>query len=142
MGRALLLGIGVGVTVALAAAVLRSVLDVTVGLVAVAAVGGWLVGAAVRRGAWAGMAHRRAALPEVLGLVLGALTWLVALVLAWVVSMVILPGSDRTLLERLMATPFLDWLGPQLGLADLLCLTLAAVFGWLGARSAPTTTAT
>lgn len=141
LGRATLLGASVGIMVALAAALLRSVLDVTVGLLAVAVVGGWIVGAAVRRGAWAGMAHRHSGRPEVLGLVLGALTWILALVLAWVVAMVILPGSERSLLERLGATPFLDWLMPQLGVADLLCLTLAALLGWLGARSAATAAA-
>jgi hypothetical protein len=130
------LGVGVGSGVAILAALLRSVLDLTTGLIALALVGGWAVGAAVRRGAWAGMRHRRSSAPEMLGLILGALTWVAALVLAWVVAMAILPGSERTLLERLAATPLLDWLAPQAGLADLVCLGAAAILGWYGARSA------
>lgn len=140
LARALLLGAGTGLLVALAAALLRSVLDVTVGLLALAAVGGWAVGAAVRQGAWGGMAHRASAAPEAIGCLLGAAAWVASLVLAWVVAMAILPGSARTLPERLVATPFLDWLGPQAGLADLACVGLAAFLGWFGARSAATPT--
>jgi hypothetical protein len=70
--------------------------------------------------------------------VLGLLTWVVGLLLAWVVAMAILPGSERSLVERLTGTPFLDWLMPQLGLADVLGLVLAGLFGWIGSRSAPT----
>ncbi len=46
-------------------------------------------------------------------------------------AMAILPASSRSLPDRLAATPFLDWLGPQLGLADVLSLLLFAGFGWL-----------
>jgi hypothetical protein len=138
--RALALGVAVGLIVAIAAALLRSVLDLTAGLVAVAVAGGWLVGAAVRRGAWAGLPHRGSGAPEWMGLALGVITWVAALVLAWVVAMAILPGSERTLVERLTGTPFLDWLAPQLGFADMLGLVLAGSFGWIGARSAATTT--
>jgi hypothetical protein len=139
MGRALLLGLGTGAVVAIAAALLRSILDVTTGLLAVAVAGGWLVGAAVRYAAWGGEPHRASAAPELLGGVLGAVTWIAGSLLAWVVALAILPGSERSLLDRLAATPFLDWLGPQVGLADLLSLGLATVLGWLAARSAPVT---
>lgn len=129
------MGIGAALLVAIAGGLLRSVLDVTVGLLALAVAGGWVVGAAVRRGAWGGLAHRASVAPEVLGLVLGAVTWVLVLVVAWVVAMAILPGSERTLLDRLAATPLLDWLAPQLGPADVLSLVLAAGLGWFGARS-------
>lgn len=127
--------------VAIVAALLRSILDVTVGLLGIAVVGGWSVGAVVRWGAWRGMAHRASSAPGILGLLLGGGAWVAAAVLAWVVAMAILPGSERTLVERLVGTPFVDWLGPQLGLADMLCLVLAALLGWLGARSATTSVA-
>ena len=80
---------------------------------------------------------RRSA-PGVVGGALGAACWLAGLVGAWLVAMAILPGSSRTFTERLSATPFLAWLEPQLGLADLLALGLFAVFGVIGARSAST----
>ena len=135
LARGLLLGAGAGAGVAVAAALLRSILDVTTGLLAVAVAGGWLVGVAVRHGAWGGDPHRASAAPEVMGAALGAGAWIVGLVLAWVVALAILPGSERSLPDRLSAMPFLDWLGPQVGLADLLSLILAAASGWLGARS-------
>ncbi|MFN8519249.1 MAG: hypothetical protein U0667_07655 [Chloroflexota bacterium] len=138
LARGLLLGVVVALVVALVAGLLRSILDVTLGLVVVAGAGGWLVGAAVRRGAWSGLAHRPSPTPEVLGLSLGAAAWVAALVSSWLVAMAILPGSARSFPDRLAATPFLDWLGPQVGLLDLLCLVLAAVLGWMGARSAAT----
>lgn len=133
--RALLLGSGMGLLVAILAGLLRSILDVTTGLIALAVGGGWAVGATIRVGAWGRVPHRASVVPEVMGLVLGAATWVLALVLAWLVAMAILPGSERGLLDRLAATPFLDWLEPQLGLADILCLALAALLGWFGARS-------
>ncbi len=74
----------------------------------------------------------------VIGGALGAVCWLAGLVGAWLVAMAILPGSSRSFPDRLAATPFLDWLGPQLGLADFLALLLLLVFGAIGARSAAT----
>jgi hypothetical protein len=138
MVRAVAFGMGTGLLVALVAALLRSILDITTGLIALAIGGGWVVGASVRRGAWAGLAHRPSSAPELVGLCLGAATWVAALVLAWVVAMAILPGSERSLVDRLAVTPFLDWLSPQVGLADPLGLVLSALLGWFGARSAAT----
>jgi TRAP-type C4-dicarboxylate transport system permease small subunit len=88
------------------------------------------------------MMHRPSAMPEVTGLLLAAATWVAALLMAWLVAMAILPGSERSFAERLDATPFLDWVGPQLGLVDLLCLALASLLGWVGARSAASTVTT
>ena len=138
MGRALGWGLLVVVVVAVASALLRGILDLSGGAIAVAVGGGWLIGAAVRRGAWGGRAHRPSSGPTLLGAGLGALCWLAGLVGAWVVAMAILPASSRTLPERLAATPFLDWLSPQLGLADVLSLLLFVGFAWFGARSAAT----
>jgi hypothetical protein len=138
MVRAAILGVLVGVVVAILGGLLRSILDLTAGLLALAVAGGWAVGAAVRRGAWGGLPHRASAAPELLGMLLGALAWVAALVFAWVVAMAILPASERSLLDRLAGTPFLDWLSPQLGFADVLGLVVAALLGWFGARSAAT----
>ena len=95
LAHALLLGVAAGVCVAIVAALLRSILrHVTTGLLVVAVGGGWVVGAAVRHGAWGGVAHRASAAPESMGAGLGALTWVAGLVLAWVVALAILPGSS------------------------------------------------
>jgi hypothetical protein len=135
-------GVGLGLVAMLAVAVvcalLRAILDLSGGIIAVAVAGGWAIGAAVRQGAWGGQPHRPSTAPVIAGAALGALGWLAGLVGAWLVAMAILPGSSRTFTERLAATPFPDWLGPQVGLADLLSLLLFIVFGAIGARSAAT----
>ena len=116
--------IALAITVALVAAVvwalLRSVLELGIGLFAVAALGGWIVGATLRQ------MHNAALLA--VGIAAGG--WFVGLLLTWLVSMAILPGSTRTFLGRIEGTPFLDWLSPQFGL-----LEVAALVVWVGAAA-------
>ena len=138
VARGVALGLAAALAVAVVCAVLRGILDLTVGIIAIAVAGGWVVGAAVRQGAWDGQPHRTSAVPVLIGAALGGLCWLAGLVGAWLVAMAILPGSSRTFTDRLAATPFLDWLSPQIGLADLLSLLLFVLFGAIGARSAAT----
>lgn len=138
MGRGLGYGLLALVAIASLFALLRGILDLTSGIIAVAVGGGWLIGAAVRQGAWGGRPHRPSSAPTVTGAALGALCWLATLAGAWLVSMAILPASSRSFLDRLLATPFLDWLAPQVGLADVLALLLFIGFGWFGARSSST----
>jgi hypothetical protein len=138
----LIRGVGLGLLAALAVAAvgaaLRGILDLSAGIIAVAVAGGWFIGAATRHGAWDGQPHRPSAAPTVAGAALGAVCWAAGLVGAWLVAMAILPGSSRTFTERLAATPFLDWLSPQVGIADVLSLLLLVVFGATGTRSAAT----
>jgi len=54
MARAVGLGVSAVVVVALLSALLRGILDLSGGIVAVAVGGGWAIGAAVRQGAWGG----------------------------------------------------------------------------------------
>jgi hypothetical protein len=106
---------------AVAWAVLKGVLEFP-GALAVAVVGGWLIGEVL----WSVRAH-----PLVAALVAAA-AWALGLVLTWLVAMALLPGSTRSLLERIEATPFLDWLSPQFGwleIAGLLLYVGAALFG-------------
>jgi hypothetical protein len=138
MTRGVGLGLVAAVVVAVVCALLRGILDLTTGIIVFAVAGGWAIGAAVRQGAWAGQPHRPSSAPALAGACLGVLCWLAGVAGAWVAAMATLPGSARTLLERLASTPFLDWLAPQIGLADVLSLLLFAGFGWFGARSAAT----
>jgi hypothetical protein len=138
MGRAVALGLLVALVVALLCALLRGILDLSGGIIAVAVAGGWAIGAAVQRGAWGGQPHRASSAPVVVGALLGGLCWLAGLVGAWLVAMAILPGSSRSLPDRLAGTPFLGWVEPQLGVADVLSLLLFVALGWFGARSVAT----
>lgn len=121
LGRAIAMAIVVVAVTAIAWALLRGIFELRIGLLAVAAVGGWAVGAALRQ----------AAAPSALAAALGSVAWLLGLVLTWLVSMAILPGSSRTFLERVEGTPFLDWLVPQFGaleIASLLLIVGAAAY--------------
>lgn len=135
--RGIGLGLLAGLAVAAVSALLRSILDYGVGLLVVAGAGGWLVGAAIRFGAWSGRPHRASRTPELLAALLGLFTWVAGLLGAWLVAMAILPGSSRTFLDRVADTPFLDWVAPQLGVLNVVELLLLVGLAWYGARSAP-----
>ena len=133
--RALGLGLVAGLGTAAVTALFLAILSITAGLLAIAILGGWLVGAGVRTGAWSGRPHRPSRSPLALAAALGVVTWLAGLVLAWLVSMAILPDSVKPLLDRLTSTPFLEWVSPQLGALDFLGLALLVVVAWVTAHS-------
>ncbi len=54
LARAVGSGLAAVLAVAVLCALLRGILDLTVGILAVAVAGGWIVGAAVRPGVWGG----------------------------------------------------------------------------------------
>ena len=135
MGRGLAWGLLVGGGTAILLGIVHAVLSNAFGQLAVPILGGWLVGWAVRRGAWRGRLHRPSAAPVALAAGLGVATWAAGLLLAWLLSQAILPGSARSFPDRLAATPFLDWLAPQLSLMDAVRLALLVVGAALGARS-------
>jgi hypothetical protein len=127
LGAATLLAIGVGLVAALAWAAARGILELGPGSLVVAALGGWGIGRAMRQ----------ALGPPLLAAVIGAASWLASLLFTWLLAMVILPGSTRTLPERLAATPFLDWLAPQLGLLEVAALIVLVGFAtWTARRHA------
>ena len=133
--RATLLGAAGGLAYVVPAALLLAILSITAGLVAVAVLGGWLIGYGVRTGAWRGRAHRPSKAPLALAAGLGAAAWLAGLVLAWLVSMAILPASTKGFLDRLGANPFPDWIAPQLSLLDYLVLAVMVAVAWLAAHT-------
>ncbi len=123
--RSLRVALAEAVLVALLSAVawafLKGVLEFP-GVLAVAVVGGWLIGQIL----WSVRAH------PVVAVLIAALSWLVGLMLTWMTAMALLQESTRTFVERLQHTPFLDWLSPQLGwleVAGLVLYVLAALFG-------------
>jgi hypothetical protein len=125
VGVAVVEALLVAALAALAWALLKGILDVTIGLLAVAAFGGWAIGAVL----WQVRAN------PLWAAAIGALAWLVGLVGTWVVAMAILPASTRTFLERMEATPFLDWLAPQFGLVEIAGLVAFVAGALYGARA-------
>jgi hypothetical protein len=122
--RAIVSALAVGLLGASIWAILRSVLDITVGSLVIAALGGWGIGACLRRADGS---------PLVAGL-LAAAAWLAGLLLAWVLAMTLLAGSTRPILDRLAATPFPDWLSPQLGIVEVGALVAGVAAALYAAR--------
>ncbi len=108
---------------ALAWAVVRGVLEFP-GALAIAVVGGWLIGEIL----WSVRAH------PLVAAVIAGLAWLAGLVLTWLTAMALLQESTRTFIERLQHTPFLDWLGPQFGWLEIVGLALYIAGALFGAR--------
>ena len=119
-------------------------------LIALAAAGAWvalhsILGlgvfalAAMTVAAWAiGVLLRQAGAPGWWAPTLAGLAWLAGLVACCRLAMATLPASSRTLAERIVTTPFLDWLAPQAGPVEVLGLVLsvgvAAWVAWPSAR--------
>ena len=108
---------------AVAWAFVRGVLEFP-GVLAVAVIGGWLIGEVL----WSVRAH------PVVAAVIAVGAWVLGLVLTWITAMALLPESSRTFVERLQHTPFLEWLGPQFGWLEVAGLVLYVVAALVGAR--------
>lgn len=113
----------IGLLAAVVWALVKGILEFP-GVLAVAVVGGWAIGAVL----WQVRAS------PLLAALIAAGAWLVGLVLTWLVAMANLPGSSRTFLERVEATPFLEWQGPQFGPIEILGLVLYVGAALYGAR--------
>lgn len=134
LGRATLAGLLVAAVVALALGSLSAVFDIGPGLLVVAAVGGWLLGEAVARGAWGASVHLpQPAVPR-LAAMLAALTWLAGSVVDYMLSLALLPESSRTFAQRLSDQPFPAWLAPQLSPLDVAEVVVLVVVAWRSAR--------
>lgn len=119
------MAIVVALLAALGWALLRGILELGPGLLALTALAGWGIGALIYqvRG------------PAILAVGIAALAWALGLVGTWLVTQAILLGSSRTFIERLEATPFLEWMQPQLGILEIAGLILFVVAAAYGARS-------
>ncbi len=115
--------VAVGLLAACAWALIKGILEFP-GVLAVAVVGGWAIGALL----WQVRAN------PLLAALIAAGAWLAGLLLTWLVAMAILPGSSRTFFERVEGTPFVDWLAPQFGVIEVLGLALYVIAALYGAR--------
>jgi hypothetical protein len=134
MLRAALFGAPAALLTAVLAAAFNAGLNLLVGVAVVAALGGWLIGRAVRLGAWSGRAHVSSPLPLVLAVLLALAAWLAGEFLAYLLSLAALPDSVRTFPERIANLPFLDWLSPQFGPLEIVSLFLLGGLAWFSSR--------
>jgi predicted secreted protein len=113
--------------------VLKSILDLDLGLVMLAAAAGWLTGTAVALGAEPGTLRRQRS-TVILAVAVCVGIWLVGSYAAYVTSLAILPESTLDLAGRMANAPFLEVVGASFVPAGPLELAALALFGWLGAR--------
>jgi hypothetical protein len=127
-----------GLAVALATvsgfAAVATIFDVGPGLLAVCAVGGWLLGRAVRYGAWSGGTHSGTASVPGLAVAVALLTWLAAEVGTYLLALAARPDSVLSMGDRIAQSPFLEWLGPQFGPVEILELFLLIGIAGFAAR--------
>ncbi len=132
--RAALAGLVVAFMVALVLGALRAIFDIGPGLLVVAAVGGWLLGAALVWGAWGSAAHLPNAGVQRMAALLGTVAWLAGSAADYLISLALLPASSRTFAERLSDQPFPAWLAPQLSLVDAAEIAILVIVAWRSAR--------
>ena len=123
----ILLALAAVLLTALAWAVLRGILDLSVGLLVVSGAGGWAIGASLRG------ASRSASTAGGLAL----LAWLASLALTWLVTRATLPGSSLDLVERLQQTSFLDYTLQQAGVLEVASLVLYAAAAFVSVGRPP-----
>jgi hypothetical protein len=113
----------VALLAATAWALIKGILEFP-GVLAVAVVAGWAIGALL----WQVKAS------PLLAAAIAAAAWLVGLILTWLLAMAMLPNSSRTFMERVEGTPFLEWQAPQAGIVEILGLVLYVLAALYGAR--------
>lgn len=131
--RGLAYGLGLALPFAAVWAVAAAILDLGGGLVLVAAIAGWLIGTAVALGAEPGTMRRTRA-TVALAMAVSLATWFLATVGAYLLGLLILPGSTLPFLERMANAPFLEAAAQQFLPLGPLELSALALFGWLGSR--------
>lgn len=123
LAGALVEALVVALLASIAWALIKGILEFP-GVLAVAVVAGWAIGAVLRQ----------VRAQPLLAVAVAGAAWLLGLLLTWLVALAILPGSSRTFLERVEATPFLEWQAPQFGAVELLGLVLYLLAALYGAR--------
>jgi hypothetical protein len=115
-------------------AILVGILDLGVGLLAFAAVGGWTIGFAARSGAWPNAVALPSAAVRGLAVAFAVGAWLAGHLGAYLLALLLRPDSSLTFGQRVAQSPFLDWLSPQFGLLQIFELLLLCGIAWYGSR--------
>jgi hypothetical protein len=134
--RAIALGIAATATVLLGYALLSEPLEITFGLLVAGIVGGWLIGHALSYGAWNNRDHEPYRPLQWTALILCAVAWVGALVLAFVITQALVPDSSVPLGDKLTTSNFFDYLFGLdfVPVVHVLAFALMAFMAWRGAR--------
>jgi hypothetical protein len=114
--------------------VLWTVFQLELGLIAVAVMGGWVIGGAVSRGAWQGENHLPDLRLRLLAALLGASAWLGAAAFGYIAGQIFLPQSAQPLLDRLSFAGFAEYIAGVYNLVHGIALATLAFFSWRSAR--------
>lgn len=111
-------------------------LELTLGLLAIAFFGGWVIGNAVAYGAWSGRQHESYRPMQWIALALSFSAWIGALVLAYAISQALIPDASTSLTSRLTVSGFFDYLSGLefVPVIHVISLALLAFMAWRGAR--------
>ncbi len=134
VARAAGFGLAVGAPVALVYGLLADPVGLSWGLIIVGLVAGALIGAAIARGAWDGLFHLVVPRIRWLAVLAAMLTWMAAVVVAYLGSQVFYQGATSPLGDRLSVSGFLDYLGGGAFSPTILGLAGMAITAWRGAR--------
>ena len=134
MVRAALFGILAAEGVALAYGAIVELLDLSLGLIVVGAVGGWIIGWAVANGAWSGRFHLIVPRVRWLAVLLAVLSWVEAAIVGYVLSQVLYQAAVTPLLDRLSVSGFLEYLNSSVFSASILGLVAMALLAFRAAR--------
>ena len=109
-------------------------IELHLGLIAVAVMGGWLIGGAASYGAWRGSLHIPSLWLRVLAAALGGAAWLGGAVVSYVVAQVVFPDPATPFLERLSFGGFAEYLGSVFDFVHGIAVAALAFFAWRSAR--------
>jgi hypothetical protein len=132
--RAAAFGLVAAEAVALVYGVLADPFNLTWGLIAVGAVGGWIIGWAVANGAWSGLFHLIVPRVRWLAVVLAVLAWIEAALVGYVGSQLFYQGPATPLAERLSVAGFFEYLNSAVFSPSIVGLAAMAFLAWRAAR--------
>ncbi|MDP8905369.1 MAG: hypothetical protein M3N29_08645 [Chloroflexota bacterium] len=137
LARGALAGVGMALGVGLAWAFLLVVVGLHTGLIAVAALGGWAVGVAVRRTAVATVDAARPVKPGVvrgLAAFCAVLAWAIGVSLSYLLSQLLLPEAATPLAERLSLGGLMAYAIETFDPVQAVSIVILAVVAWRSAR--------
>jgi hypothetical protein len=134
MARAALFGLAAAEAVAVVYGVLADPIGLSWGLIVVGLVGGWIIGAALARGAWSGVFHLIVPRVRWLAALFAVLAWVEAAVVGYVASQLFYQGPASPLLDRLSIAGFVEYLNSSVFSPSILGLAAMAIAAWRSAR--------
>lgn len=134
IGKATLFGLLAGALVALVYGVLAEIFDLSLGLIVVGLGGGFLIGAAVVRGAFNGRFHLVVPRIRWLAALIGLVSWLAAVLIGYVIGQLLFEGAATPLFDRLSVSGFVEYLNSSLFSPSILGLAAMAFMAWRAAK--------